>query len=399
MSDDPKARPLVMLQAGRHKRALAGHPWVYSNEIAMDAPAKALPPGTLVSLRNAGGDPLGVAAFNPHTLVSARILDRDAKRAIDHDFFVARLEAALALRHRLYDQPYYRLVHAEADGLPGFVLDRFGDVLVAQLNTAGAVRLEAPFLAAAEAVLGPRAIVLRNDSPARALEGLAPELRLAKGAVEGPVELVENGARFLADPREGQKTGWFFDQRDNRRFVAALAAGARVLDLYCYSGGFAVQAALGGAGAVLALDRSEPALKLAAASADLNGVGERCRFERAEAFDELQRLVTAGERFDMVVADPPAFVKSKKDLGPGLRGYRKLARLAASLVAPGGILFIASCSHNVEPPDFAEAVRRGLEDAGRTGRVLRSAGAAPDHPVHPWLPESAYLKAQVLALD
>jgi 23S rRNA (cytosine1962-C5)-methyltransferase len=399
MSDDGKTRPTITLQPGRHKRAEAGHPWVYSNEIAMDAAAKALPPGTLVTLRKAGGEPMGVASFNAHTLVAARILDRDAQRPIDRAFFAARLESALTLRRRLYAEPYYRLVHAEADGLPGIVADRFGDVLVAQLNTAGMARLEAEWLAACDAVLAPRAILLRNDSPARALEGLEPELRVAQGAIDGPIELVENGARFLADPREGQKTGWFFDQRDNRRFVAGLSRGARVLDLYCYAGGFAIAAAQAGADQVLALDRSEAALALAARSAELNGVGERCRFQRADAFGELSRLGAQGERFDVVIADPPAFVKSKKDLGPGLRGYRKLARLAATLVAPGGLLFIASCSHNVEPPDFAEAVRRGLEDAGRSGRILRSAGAAPDHPVHPWLPESAYLKAQALVLD
>jgi 23S rRNA (cytosine1962-C5)-methyltransferase len=399
MADDPKARPQITLQPGRHKRAAAGHPWVYSNEAAMDAAAKALTPGTLVTLRAAGGEALGVATFNPHTLVSARLLDRDAKRRVDRDFFAERLEAALALRRRLYAEPHYRLVHAEADGLPGIAADRFGDVLVCQINTAGMARLEDEWIAACEQVLKPRAVVLRNDSPARALEGLEPEMRIAKGEIDGAIELVENGARFFADPREGQKTGWFFDQRDNRRFVAALCAGARVLDLYCYAGGFAVQAALAGADAVLALDRSEPALALAAASAGLNGVGQRCRFERADAFGELARLVAAGERFDAVIADPPAFVKSKKDLGPGLRGYRKLARLTATLVAPGGLLFIASCSHNVEPGEFAEAVRRGLEDAGRGGRVLRSAGAAPDHPVHPWLPESAYLKSQTLVLD
>jgi len=399
MSDDPKTRPIVTLQPGRHKRADSGHPWVYSNEIVMDAAAKALPPGTLVTLRKAGGEALGVATFNAHTLVSARLLDRDAKRRIDRDFFIARLESALALRRRLYAEPHYRLVHAEADGLPGIAADRFGDVLVAQINTAGMARLEEEWVAACDAVLAPRAIVLRNDSPARALEGLEPELRIAKGEIDGPIELLENGARFLADPREGQKTGWFFDQRDNRRFVASLSAGARVLDLYCYAGGFAVAAAQAGADAVLALDRSEPALALAAAAAALNGVGQRCRFQRADAFGELSRLVAAGERFGVVIADPPAFVKSKKDLGPGLRGYRKLARLAAALVEPGGVLFIASCSHNVEPADFAEAVRRGLEDAERSGRILRSAGAAPDHPVHPWLPESAYLKAQALVLD
>jgi 23S rRNA (cytosine1962-C5)-methyltransferase len=365
----------------------------------MDAAVKALPAGSPVTLRAADGHALGVATFNPHTLVSARILDREPKRRIDRAFFAERLEGALALRRRLYPEPYCRLVHAEADGLPGIVADRFGDVLVCQLNTAGMARLEAEWLDACEAALAPSAIVLRNDSPARGLEGLEPELRIARGALDVPVELVENRARFRVDPCHGQKTGWFYDQRENRRFMAALCAGARVLDLYCFGGGFAVEAALGGADAVVAVDRSEPALALAAASAELNGVGERCKFVRGEAFAELARLRDKGERFDVVIADPPAFVKSKKELGPGLRGYRKLARLAAALVAPGGLLFMASCSHNVTPEEFAEATRRGLADAERSGRVLLSAGAAPDHPVHPWLPESAYLKAEVLALD
>jgi 23S rRNA (cytosine1962-C5)-methyltransferase len=231
------------------------------------------------------------------------------------------------------------------------------------------------------------------------VEGLTDETRLARGQVDGPVEIVENGTRYRIDVLAGQKTGWFYDQRENRRFVAGLAAGGRVLDVYCYAGGLAVLAARMGADRVLGIDRSEPALALAAASAELNGVGETCRFARAEAFRELEQLASAGERFDVVFADPPAFVKAKKDLGPGLRGYRKLARLAAALVAPNGILFIASCSHNVTPEDFAEAVRRGLGDAGRSGRILLSSGAAPDHPVHPALPESAYLKAMTLALD
>jgi 23S rRNA (cytosine1962-C5)-methyltransferase len=399
MSDDPKRRPTIALQPGRHKRAASGHPWVYSNEVAMDGAAKALPAGSLVTLRAAGGEPLGVATFNPHTLVSARILARDSSRRIDRGFFADRLEAALALRRRLYDEPFYRLVHAEADGLPGLVLDRLGDVLVAQLNTAGMAQLEGELLEAAAAVLAPQAIVLRNDSAGRALEGLGTEVRVAKGEVAGPVELRESGARFLADVIAGQKTGWFFDQRDNRRFVAGFAKGGRVLDLYSFTGGFAVAAAMAGADAVLAIDRSEPALALAAQAAAMNGVGETCRFQRADIFDTLERLGAENERFDLVIADPPAFVKSKKDLGAGLRGYRKLARLAASLVAPGGVMFMASCSHNVEPTAFSEAVRRGLEDARRAGRILRSSGAAADHPIHPWLPESAYLKAELLVLD
>lgn len=399
MTDNPTDRPTVTLLPGHQKRALHGHPWIFSNEVQMDAAAKALTPGSLVTVKTADGRSLGVATFNPHTLVAARLLDRDAGRRIDREFLVKRLKRALAIRERLYDEPFYRLVHAEADGIPGAVIDRFGEVVVAQLNTAGMMRLEPELLAALQAVLAPKAIVLRNDSPARALEGLAEDVRLAAGSLDAAVEVRENDARFEVDLLGGQKTGWFYDQRDNRRFMARLAKEARVLDLYCFVGGFAIEAAVAGAAAVTGVDRSEPALALAARSAALNGIGEHCLFRRGEAFGELQTLASAGERFDIVIADPPAFVKSKKDLGPGLRGYRKLARLAAGVVAPQGYLFLASCSHNVTPEDFWEAVRRGLEDASRSARLLRSAGAAPDHPVHPHLPESAYLKAVVLALD
>lgn len=399
MQDDPTTRPVVTLEPQRHKRVIAGHPWVYSNEVRMDAGAKALPRGSLVTLNAADGRALGVATFNPHALVAARMLDRDPARIIDRIFFAARIERALALRRRLYDEPYYRLVHAEADGLPGLVLDRYGAVLVAQLNTAGMAQLESEIIAAANATLGPDAIVLRNDTAARTIEGLEDETRIAAGGVGGPVEIHENGARFLCDVEAGQKTGWFYDQRENRRFVASLATGARVLDAYCFTGGFAVAAACHGAASVLGIDRSEPALALAVRAAELNGQSERCRFARGEAFSELGRRGQVGERYDIVIADPPAFVKSRKDLGAGLRGYRKLARLTATLVAPGGILFVASCSHNVTTEDFAEVVRRGIGDAERSARILRIAGAAPDHPVHPDLPESAYLKAMVLALD
>jgi len=397
MSDAP--RPAVTVLPGHQKRALHGHPWIFSNEIQMDAAAKALPPGSMVALKTADGRSLGTASFNPHTLVAARLFDRDPQRRIDADFLAKRLRRALAIRARLFSEPYYRLIHAEADGIPGLIVDRFGEVAVAQLNTAGMARLEVELLEALASVLAPKAIVLRNDSPARAQEGLPSEVRVAAGTLPDPLEILENGSHFAVDLLGGQKTGWFYDQRDNRAFMAMLAKDARVLDVYCFAGGFAVEAAAAGARSVIGLDRSEPALALAARSAELNGVAERCHFRRGEAFAELETLAGAGERFDVVISDPPAFVKSKKDLGPGLRGYRKLARLAAGAVAPQGYLFLASCSHNVTPDDFWESARRGLEDAGRSARLLRSAGAAPDHPVHPHLPESAYLKALVLALD
>jgi 23S rRNA (cytosine1962-C5)-methyltransferase len=291
------------------------------------------------------------------------------------------------------------LVHAEADGLPGLIVDRFDDVVVCQENTAAMQRLEPALLDALDAVLSPRVVVLRNDSPARALEGLDNTTRVAKGDLDDAVTLEENGVRFFADVEQGQKTGWFFDQRDNRAFMAGLAKGARVLDLYCHTGGFGIQAAVAGAHRVTLVDRSEPALELAARAAAANEVDGRCQFERHNAFEMMSDLAKRKERFDIVIADPPAFVKSRKDLNAGTRGYRKMTRLAAKLVAPGGFLFVASCSHSLDAEMFATQVRRGLEDAGRQGRILRSAGAAPDHPLHPHLPESAYLKAQVLTLD
>lgn len=391
--------PVVRLQPGRHKRARSGHPWVYSNEVVMDAAAKALPKGGLVRLEASNGEPLGVAMFNPHTLIAARIVARDATAAIDAAFFAGRLAAARDLRERLYPGGHYRLVHAEADGLPGLIIDRYGEAVVVQANTAGMDAFLPVLLDALDTEIAPRVVVLRNDSAARGLEGISQEVRIAKGSLDGAVEIVENGARFVVDLQEGQKTGWFYDQRENRAAVARLATGARVLDLYTYGGGFAVASARAGASEVIAVDRSETALTSAARSAALNGVDARCRFAKAEAFTELERLAASGERFGVVVADPPAFVKSKKDLAAGARGYRKLARLSATLVAPGGFLFIASCSHNVDRATFDEQVQHGLHDAGRTGRILLMSGAAADHPVHPHLPESIYLKASLLQLD
>jgi 23S rRNA (cytosine1962-C5)-methyltransferase len=394
-----KKRPTVRLQPRHDARLRHGHPWAYSNEIAMDAEAKAVPPGTAVTLTNAGGERLGVGFFNPHTLIAARVLSTDAETEISKDFFLGKLRTAAALRDRLYTEPYYRLIHAEADGLPATVIDRMGDVFVVQLNAAGPDRAAEEILAALVELFAPMAIVLKNDSPARTLEGLATEIRLAHGALEGPVTLVENGAKFQIDPLEGQKTGWFYDQRDSRAFVARFCQGARMLDAYCYGGGFGIAAALAGAKSVTLLDRSAGALAAASRSAALNGVGDRCALRQQDVFTALDEMAARGDRFDVVVIDPPAFAKSRKDLPQAIRGYRKLVRQAAGLTVPNGILFAASCSHNVGVPEFCEAVARGLADAGRTGRILRQAGAGPDHPVHPMLPESAYLKSLTIALD
>lgn len=394
-------RPVLRVLPGRHKRAKAGHPWVFNNEIELDTATRHIAPGSLVQVVNAGGEPLGCGFFNPKSLAAVRLLDRDPEAVIDRDWFAARLGAARTLRDRMHDEPWYRLVHAEADGLPGLVVDRFGEVVVVQVNTAGMETHREALLEALDAVVAPRTLVLRADSAVRALEGLpvADRGELVKGTLDGPMAVRENGATFFAEPLTGQKTGWFFDQRENRAFVANLARGGSVLDVYTYGGGFGVLAARAGAREVTLIDRSEPALGLAKWAAEANQVVDRCHFVRGDAFGEMERIQKDRRRFDTVILDPPAFAKSKKDLAAGRRGYRKMTRQGAVLVAPGGILFVASCSHNISLEMLEQEVRRGLVDAHRTARILRIAGAAPDHPLHPYLPESAYLKALVLHLD
>ena len=385
----------IKLKPREGRRARAGAPWIFSNEIQMDAAAKALPPGTIVNLAGDDGQPFGTGYFNPKSLIAVRLLDRAPDTIVGTGFFVRHIERALAIRNAFYARPYYRLVHAEGDGLPGLTIDRFGDTVVAQITTAGMERLIDPLLAALEKTLEPASVVLRNDTPARTLEGLDTYVRAAKGAI-ARIALEENGVRYFADLAGGQKTGWYYDQRDNRAFMAALANGRSVLDAYSYSGGFGIAAAKAGAREVECLDSSAPALAIAEDSAAANGV--KCKFVKADVFEELERLALAKETFDIVIADPPPFVKARKDLEPGAKAYRKLARLAASVVAPQGFLLLASCSHNIGMERFATECAAGIARAGRSGALLRQAGAGPDHPVHPMLPETAYLKALVYAL-
>jgi len=392
--------PSVLLRAGEDRRVRSGHPWAFSNEILMDAETKALPVGSLAVLRSPGGEPLGLVTFNPHSLIAARLLTTNPEATVDALFLGRKLAQATALRDRLIGVPYYRLIHAEADGLPGVIVDRFGDALVVQVNSAGMDALTPVLLEALEAELLPKTIVLKNDSPVRELEGLAREVVVVKGEASGVIELIENGSKFVADLSGGQKTGWFYDQRDNRRFMAGLSKDANVLDVYSYSGGFGVLAAVQGAKQVTCIDRSAAALEAARQAAKLNGVDKVVSFQKGEAFEALEKLGgTMARKYDVVICDPPAFVKSRKDLKIGAQGYRKLVRLAAPLVARGGFFFVASCSHLVDLTVFADQVRRGLRDAGRNGRILLTSGAALDHPVHPSLPETAYLKAMTLQLD
>ncbi|MGE3623954.1 MAG: class I SAM-dependent rRNA methyltransferase [Bdellovibrionales bacterium] len=392
--------PIIRFQPQRHRRAQNGHPWVYSNEIVVEDPGKSLEPGALVEFRTHDKQLIGKGTYNPKTLIAGRLFTRQPLENIDGDFLRGRLESALVLRERLIKEPFYRLVHAEADGLPGLIVDRFGGHLSVQLNTAGMDRLWPLLEEALVAMLKPDSMVLRNDSASRGLEGVPREVKVVRGESEVSVEVHENGLAYYADLHGGQKTGWYFDQRDNRALVARYAGGVEsMLDLYCNAGGFALCAAKAGAKSVTGVDSSEPALAHAQKAATKNRLTSKCTWHRAEVFEDLERRNKAKETFDAVVADPPAFVKSRKDLASGSRGYRKLARLAAGVTAPGGVLFIASCSYNMGLADFTGQVAHGLSEAGRRGRILHTVFAAPDHPVHPHLPESAYLKGLLLAVE
>jgi 23S rRNA (cytosine1962-C5)-methyltransferase len=387
------ARPVLRLNPGQGRRLRDGSPWVFSNEIAMKPEYRQMPPGGLVRLESDNAAPLGTFMFNPHSLIAARLLDRDPAAAIDVDWLRGRLHEAIALRGRICDTAFHRLVHAEADRLPGLVIDRYGDVAVLQANTAGMDRLTPLIVEALTALLPLRAVVARNDSGARRQEGLAENVAMLFGTDAG-VEVLEGGLRFPVDLLSGQKTGWYFDQRPNRDRVSALADGARVLDVFCHVGAFGLRCATAGAREVMLVDSSAPALALAEQAAALNDVAERVVVRRGDAFDAMTAL--AGEQFDIVICDPPAFARTRKDAEAGLRAYGRMARLAAPLVAPGGFLFVASCSHHAPMESWAGQIAFGLQRARREGRILFTGGAGPDHPVHPQLPESAYLKVQLI---
>jgi 23S rRNA (cytosine1962-C5)-methyltransferase len=391
MNDYPK----IKLNKQTNGAALRGVPWVFSNQIDMSDVAKVIVPGSIVRLADKEGRFLGAYHFNPHSLISARLLSRNHDREIDGKFYKERLQRALDLRTRLFAAPFYRLVHAEGDGLPGLIIDRYDDVLVVQPNTAG-MDTDTPLIVEAlQKLLRPKVIAVISDSKAREQEGLEPVSLMAEGAADGDVSLVENGVTYLADPVGGQKTGWFFDHRRNRAFMMELAAGKAVLDLYSYTGAFGLACAKAGAASVLSVDRSESAMALARQAANKNGFAQ-WQGETAEVFAWLGQTKAT---FDMVMADPPAFAKSKKDVPAARKGYEKLARQSAQMVKPGGLLSIASCSYHMDGPNFLAACVSGLREGGRSARLIHTAGAGPDHPVHPSLPQTAYLKFNVFALD
>lgn len=391
-------RPTVKLRPNKGRRLAGGAPWAFADEIAMDRRTRALAPGTLARLVQ-GDDTLGLAAFNPLSTIAARLIDPDPEAGIDEAWFRARLGHALGLRERLFDAPYYRLVHAEGDGLPAVVVDRYGDMLVLQPNAAWAERLLAPLSAALIETTGAQNLVVNATSRVRQLEGLAEYHEVTHGHVDGPIPVRMNGATYLADVTHGQKTGLFYDQRPNHAFAARIARGLSVLDVFTHAGGFALAALAAGAERALAIDSSAPALELAKEGARLTGVADRFTAERGDAFDALRTLAAEGRSFDLVICDPPAFAPHKAALANGLRAYERLARLAAAVVTPGGWLVLCSCSHAVDPESFHRANAKGLGRAGRSAALVHSGRAGPDHPSHIALPETSYLKALFYRLD
>ena len=392
-------RPLLRLKPREGRRVRAGAPWIFANEIVIDDGTRSLPPGALVEIEGDDGRKFGVGYYNANSLIAVRLFEEPPGASIDCDFFATRIARSLALRTTLFDQAFYRLVHAEGDHLPGLAIDRFGECCTVQISTAGMEMLEPLILEALEKVVGPDTVVMRADSPARGHENLRSFVRTAKGVPPTRVAIEENGTRYFADILSGQKTGWYFDQRGNRGYAASLARGRSVLDVYCHSGGFALATARAGAREVNGLDSSTAALALAEEGAAANAVSAICRFVQVDAMEELKRLASAREMFGIVICDPPPFVKSRKDLEPGARAYRKLARLGARVTEPGGFLILASCSHNMPPDRFRMECAAGIARAERRASLIREAGSGSDHPIHPMLPETAYLKVLTFALE
>jgi len=388
------ALPELRLKPREGRRLSAGHLWVFSNEVDNErTPLAEFVPGALCRVTGDRDHFLGYAYVNPHALICARILGRDARYPPGKSLLVHRLQVALALRDRLYASPFYRLVHGESDGLPGLVLDRYGDVLVGQAGTAGMEALKPEILAAVEQVVAPRAFVWKNDSGARELEGLASYVEAVLGDAPDHVEVEENGVRFRVPVGAGQKTGWFYDQAANRAAFLKYIPGARVLDVFSYLGAWGLAAARAGAAEVVCVDSSAPALELLQKSAADNGLAVETR--RGDAFDVLASLREAGERFDAVVVDPPAFIKRRRDIPKGQAAYRKLNQLAMQLLPRDGILVSCSCSHHLAQDDLIAAIQQAARHLGRFVQIVEVGGHAPDHPIHPAIPETRYLKALV----
>jgi 23S rRNA (cytosine1962-C5)-methyltransferase len=386
--------PRLVLRKNQDRRVRGGHPWVFSNEVAelQGAPAD----GDLVEVVDLRGAFLGRAYYNRRSLICARLITR-GRDEVDEAFFVRRIERALKLREAVYpDAAAVRLVYGESDQLPGLVVDRYGDWLAVQVLTLGIEVRAALVRAALERVLRPRGVMRIADSALRALEGLPLERGVWWGEVPERIEVALDGLMLEVDLHRGQKTGLYLDQRENRRRAEVRADRQRVLDLFCYQGEWALHAARGGATEVLAVDSSAPALEAARRNATRNGLAERIVFRQGDCFDVVHELERKGERFGMVILDPPALIKSRSHLAAGARAYREINRAAMGLLAEGGTLVSCSCSHHLEDPLFRQVLIEAARAAHRPFRVLDWTGEAPDHPQLLAVPETHYLKCAVL---
>jgi 23S rRNA (cytosine1962-C5)-methyltransferase len=384
---------ILKLKRGEDRRIRSGHLWIFSNEIDNAAtPLTGFSVGARARVLSDRDQFLGHAYVNPHALICARIMGRDAAQPLDRALIESRLEVALALRERLSRAPYYRLVFGESDQLPGLVLDRYGDVLVGQIATAGMEALKADVEAAVKEVLHPAGLFWKNDSGARDLEHLTPSTEVAFGSVPDELQVVESGLHFRAPLAEGQKTGWFYDQTANRqKLIRFLPPGARVLDVCSYVGAWAVTALRNGASSARCVDSSQLSLDFVQRNAAENAVTVETM--RQDAFDALKALHAQGARFDVVILDPPAFIKRKKDIPQGQAAYRKLNQLALDLIDKDGLLVSCSCSYHLAPEELVSAIQLAGRHTGRFVQILESGGQSPDHPPHPAIPETRYLKA------
>ena len=389
--------PVLRLKRNEDRRLLAGHLWVFSNEVDTgQTPLSRFEAGDLVRVLAHNDRSLGLAYVNPRSLICARLLE--TATAPDEAWFARRLRRALALRERLYGGPYYRLVHGEADGLPGLVIDRFGSACVVQIGTAGMERLRPALQAALFDALGIETVLYKNDGATRELEGLPLYVESAGAAFPDVARVVEAGLEFRVPVRDGQKTGWFYDQSANRAaLVKYVRPGARVLDVFSYVGAWGLRAARAGAADVLCVDGSAGALQFAAENADRNG--HVVRTLKGDAFEVLAALGTDRERFDLVIVDPPAFAKRKKDLPKAQAAYRRLNQAAIGVLAPDGVLVSCSCSHHLGVGDLQDAIAKAARGSGRRLQLLESGAQGPDHPVHPAIPETRYLKAFFCRID
>ena len=387
--------PVVRLNPKGDARAIRhGFPWVYANEVVTDRRTKGLTAGTIAILEDAERRPMGLVAVNTASKIFCRMLSRDVDVPVDAAWFEGMIRSALQHRETLYTEPNYRLVHAEADRMPGVIIDRFGDVAVVQPNAAWADVMIETLVDALVKVTGVSTVIMNGTGRARTLEGLEETTIVMRGnAPTAPIPVQMNGATYMADVMGGQKTGIFFDQRPNHAFAASLAKDARVLDVFSHVGGFGLAALANGAAFVLAVDGSAPALALAEAGAAEMGVSDKFETRKGDAFATLEALAEEGAQFDVVICDPPAFAPGRKSLDAGLRAYERVARLAASLVKEGGYLGVCSCSHAADLTKFRNASARGIGRAGRRSQVIYTGFAGPDHPLLPHLAETGYLKA------